>query len=278
MLLNLPKKILFSWKVGVLFGLKLGITNLGLKMIEIGPHLLLQSTDIMWTILFAYLMIGERLSFVEGIACFGTSIGSILIAFRANERFNNLPGVLVNLTSPILLGLVVIELKRSSKLALEQSSRVFKMTILEFTAFKLFFSSLSVVPFLLLLEFASIRSNNLTWSGEPLLNIEFLETKQSLLLFCVGGGIITLFFQLNFTWLVTLTSAVTVGITTGAKILPQFIGSLVFTQTLDLNPFHLIGSLCIFLSSCLWLNVKYSKDKKNLEYIPISEEESEMLN
>ena len=81
--------------VGVLFGLKYGFTNWGLQMVPVstlpwaksldrlGMHLLLQSTDIIWTILLAEYANGEDLGLVEILAAVLSGTGSFVIGLHA---------------------------------------------------------------------------------------------------------------------------------------------------------------------------------------------------
>lgn len=107
-----------TFLIGCLFGLKFGVTNLGLKLIPVAPHLLLQSTDIMWTIVFAHLLNREQLDRYEFLCCVGTAAGSVLIAIRTHETIPALYPIAVNLLSPVILGLCVSELRRSARVLL----------------------------------------------------------------------------------------------------------------------------------------------------------------
>lgn len=87
--------------VGVLFGLKYGFTNWGLQMVPVstlagtesplgrlGMHLLLQSTDIIWTILLAEYANGEELGLVEVLAAVLSGTGSFVIGLYAVDTLD----------------------------------------------------------------------------------------------------------------------------------------------------------------------------------------------
>lgn len=163
---------------------------------------------------------------------------------------------MINFLSPLFLGLVVIELKRSSIQVLERKHPEVNIGIFQFTALKLFFSTLAVLPFIFFLEVVPFSAGK-NWIGELPLTMSYCLENLVFLVAVSAGGIITMFFQLNFTFLTMLASAMTIGITTGAKIIPQWLGSIVIYQAYDRDKKHIFGALLILLSSLLWLKVKY---------------------
>ena len=146
------------------------MTNLGLKLIPVAPHLLLQSTDIMWTILFAHLLNREQLDRYELLCCIGTAGGSVLIAIRTHETIPALFPIVVNLASPLVLGLCVSELRRATRVLLIENSafdgKVPFMDAFELTAFKLWFSSMCVLPFAIFFEARGIMETKVRPDGE----------------------------------------------------------------------------------------------------------------
>eukprot|EP00934_Nitzschia_sp_Nitz4_P008024 Nitzschia sp. Nitz4//scaffold217_size45653//35596//37428//NITZ4_007228-RA/size45653-augustus-gene-0.10-mRNA-1//-1//CDS//3329542249//8014//frame0 len=134
-------KLQWTVPIGFLFGLKYGVTNLGLAMLPAPTHLLLQSTDLIWTCAAAWFIKDERLSPI-GYACMvacvvGSAITSLsavksspsdgdhsggsggssrLLATRdLPSGINPVWAIAVNLLSPILLGLCIAALRVSCK-------------------------------------------------------------------------------------------------------------------------------------------------------------------
>merc|ERR1719247_425869 len=62
---NFAWKLRFTGPVGFLFGIKYGITNWGLQLVPIGVHVLLQSTDLIWTCIFAWFINREERPLTE---------------------------------------------------------------------------------------------------------------------------------------------------------------------------------------------------------------------
>mmetsp|Transcript_25449 Transcript_25449/g.55072 ORF Transcript_25449/g.55072 Transcript_25449/m.55072 type:complete len:263 (-) Transcript_25449:41-829(-) len=118
-------KVKFTLPIGVLFGLKYGVTNWGLHLLPLAPHLLLQATDLMWTVLFAHLFTRELLSRQEFLTCVGSTAGTILIAWRTHQTLpDSFYSILVNLTSPVLLGLCITFLRKAAHSLLVKENRV----------------------------------------------------------------------------------------------------------------------------------------------------------
>ena len=92
------------------------------------------------------------------------------MAIRAHEQFSDLFGLVVNLLSPILLGLVVSEMKKSATVLLlrQPNERVSSfprkfyflsllfqlahMDAVDFTMVKLVFASIALIPFVYIFE------------------------------------------------------------------------------------------------------------------------------
>lgn len=148
-------KITWTAPIGVLFGLKYGVTNLGLALLPAPTHLLLQSTDLIWTCIAAWFIKDERLSLV-GYACIaGCVVGSTITSYSAVLHYGeeNNGGafdgaswyaILVNLSSPVLLGLCITTLRVACKRLLPPNNPHLggtSMNSFELTCWKLWMSS-----------------------------------------------------------------------------------------------------------------------------------------
>jgi hypothetical protein len=58
--------------------------------------------------------------------------------------------------------------------------------------------------------------------------------------------------QVNITWLTHLTSAVSVGLVGGVKIVPQWAAALLFEHHLDASPANLTGAMLIMVSGAIF--------------------------
>lgn len=70
---------------------------------------------------------------------------------------------------------------------------------------------------------------------------------------------------MNVTWLAKLTSAISVGIVGGVKIIPQWITALLITGHIDRSWYHLVGALLLLVSSICWTKLKYGSIEHNVE-------------
>jgi hypothetical protein len=61
-----------------------------------------------------------------------------------------------------------------------------------------------------------------------------------------------LIFQVNITHLAKLTSAVTLGVVGGAKIVPMWLATVVLGGTLDASRLNLAGAALVLLGSAVW--------------------------
>lgn len=67
------------------------------------------------------------------------------------------------------------------------------------------------------------------------------------------------------TWLAKLTSAISVGIVGGVKIVPQWLTALAISGKVDKNVYHLVGAALLILSSIFWTRLKYGNIEANVE-------------
>jgi drug/metabolite transporter (DMT)-like permease len=75
-------KLYWCAPLGVLFGLKYGVTNWGLDLVAAPTHLLLQATDLVWTVTSAWIINRERLSCVEAASLVACIAGSLVLSWH----------------------------------------------------------------------------------------------------------------------------------------------------------------------------------------------------
>ena len=100
---HLLYKLSWCFPIGVLFGLKYGVTNWGLDLLPAPTHLLLQSTDLVWTVLTAWLINQERIRPLESLCLVGCILGSFVLGWshvlsmeheqEENEHHSSSPSV-----------------------------------------------------------------------------------------------------------------------------------------------------------------------------------------
>mmetsp|Transcript_32131 Transcript_32131/g.81519 ORF Transcript_32131/g.81519 Transcript_32131/m.81519 type:complete len:444 (+) Transcript_32131:128-1459(+) len=234
--------------VGLLFGLKYGITNWGLQLVPVGMHLLLQSSDLMWTVLTARLLNRETAGVLEYVSAVLSSVGSIMIAMYAVDTLSApFVPLLVNLLTPLVLALCISFLRLGTQELLRCDNRLQgTMTSTEFTALKLLLSAAVALVLAMLLEGRSSLLQDGSWWEA--LGEEPTESVAAILF----GGVFVLIFQVNLTWLAGLTSALTVGIIGGLKVVPQWFLNAAFHLKVNLTPLNLLGAGFILAASVLY--------------------------
>mmetsp|Transcript_45267 Transcript_45267/g.105645 ORF Transcript_45267/g.105645 Transcript_45267/m.105645 type:complete len:404 (+) Transcript_45267:36-1247(+) len=241
--------------VGVLFGLKYGVTNWGLQLVPVGIHLLLQSTDVIWTILLAEFANHEDLGLLEVVAAVLSAGGSALIGLHAADTLQApLVPLLVNILPPFLLALCVSTLRMGAKELFRPDNRLGgTVTPTEFTSIKLILSSLTALVLSILHEGPA--------PGRPSWWEALAEEPPAGVVLMLLGGVFVLIFQVNLTWLVGLTSVATVGIIGGVKVVPQWILNALFQFKVDLNPLNLGGAALVILATSLYAYANYRAAK-----------------
>ena len=222
---HLPWKLRTVLPVGALFGLKYAVTNQGLMMVSTPVHLLLQSTDLVWTMLWAYLINGECIDYVGLTSLLGCVSGSVMLSMQVVSNDREVPkryrdvtvlAIMINLLSPILLGLCIATLRSACVELRWKTNRVGgRVSSVEITALKLLVSS----PVALVLA--------TFFEGDWLQAFRDLSVPTRLGV--IGSSLPILAYQVNCTYLTAITSAVSVGLVGQLKIIPQWIAAVLFS-------------------------------------------------
>lgn len=257
-------KLKAVFPIGFLFGLKYGVTNLGLHLVPAPIHLLLQSTDLIWTIIGAWWINGESVSKVGLLCVSGCIAGSIVLSIQVDETVKApMLAIAVNLLSPVLLGLCIATLRSACVELMRKDNRVQgSVSSVELTALKLIISS--SVAIILACVFDNQKEglhHHVTWWAK------FGSLSTSTKLGVLGGSLPILAFQVNCTFLTGLTSAVSVGLVGQLKIIPQWIMALLFAPNVNfhLEPWNIAGALLSIMSAGAFaINnwMEYSRNKR----------------
>ena len=296
----------FWWKVqwcvpiGALFGLKYSCTNLGLQLVSASTHVLLQATDLVWTVVGAYLITKERSTCTEVLCLVFCILGSILLSYQIliddkNNNSNNgnntndatgmmmmggssgagsggssgtaIFAIVINLTSPILLGLCLSTLRLACKELMGNTQNRVRGTVssIELTCIKLMISSsvafvlaclhdgpaatttVPVVPFINTTHYNEFTTRiginddddndttNINHNKNTRWYAAFLELSGQTQLGVIGGAVLILIFQVNCTYLTYLTSTIAVGLVGQVKIIPQYIVATIFNHLYNMH-------------------------------------------
>ncbi|KAG7350862.1 hypothetical protein IV203_010222 [Nitzschia inconspicua] len=241
-------KLRWCFPIGTLFGLKYAVTNLGLHLVPAPTHLLLQSTDLVWTVLSAWWINGESVALVEMICLSGCVGGSVVLGWQLNSESTMtapLYAIAVNLISPILLGLCLATLRLACTELMRPDNRVGgTVSSVELTSVKLMVSSVVGLIMACLMEGGDETKQ--PWWGA------FIDLTKSTQWGVMGGALLISVFQVNCTFLTFLTSAVALGLVGQVKIVPQWLLAFISSSRSSNFQFHamnLVGAALIMGSA-----------------------------
>lgn len=250
-------KVKWCFPIGALFGMKYGITNLGLHLVPAPTHLLLQSTDLVWTVLGAYYINAEVVSVVELFCLAGCIVGSIILGWSIENSSLSAPffAILINLSSPILLGLCLATLRLACTELMRPNNRVGgTVSSVELTSIKLILSS-SVALILACIMEGGDETKASWW-------VAFKELQMTTRMGVIGGAVLIAVFQVNCTFLTFLSSTVSVGLVGQVKIIPQWIVATITasrTTGFEIHRVNVLGAFCIMASAAAFAFYNYTK-------------------
>jgi len=264
-------KVKWCFPIGALFGLKYGITNLGLHLVPAPTHLLLQSTDLVWTVLGAYMINAEVVSTIELFCLAGCIAGSIILGWSIQNSSLSAPffAIMINLTSPILLGLCLATLRLACTELMRPDNRVGgTVSSVELTSIKLVLSSTVAFSLACIMEGGDEEKDS-WW-------VAFFELAKSTQLGVIGGAVLIAVFQVNCTFLTYLSSTVAVGLVGQVKIIPQWIlATITATQRtgFEVHKINIVGAVCIMVSAAFYAIHNYTKSPLQQEGLRQNDEE-----
>lgn len=252
---HLGYKLYHVAPVGLLFGLKYGLTNWGLQLMPTGTHLLLQSTDLVWTVLAARVWNKEKLGVVEHVAAGLAVAGSLLIGLHAGQVLSApLVPLLVNCLTPLVLALCIATLRSGAQELFHPGNRLQgSVSPAEFTCLKLLLSSSVALLLSTLMENGVVFLSRWQEVHREAWWDAVRHEEAASFFFMLLGGVWVLIFQVNITWLSGLTSAVSVGIVGGVKVVPQWLLNAAFLGSrVDMSLPNMAGTFLVLSASCLY--------------------------
>lgn len=263
--------------VGIAFGVKLGLTNVGLDLVSVDYHVLFAATALLWVAVIGFAVLNERPTIHVCVIIVFMTLGQLLLSLQfKKEKQSTILGLVINLMTPALQGVCVVLMRYSALLLFPEwmtkhqssssrnnSLRVSNLscimldyhqdfyfhldTLIAYTTVKLLFSFLASLPMVILVE-GGIFSDNSIWNA-------FTESNFGMLfgdLFI--GALITFFLQASLVLLSMLSIAMTMGILSVFKIIPQLAAGIWFSyKTFDSSAMHIAGIVLIVSSSVAYM-------------------------
>jgi len=257
---------IFFWKnlqilpVSITFAAVMALTNVSISITNINLHILLRTTDIIWVVVFAFIIQKERPTILTAIACISLFFGIVLISPITDDNWylkNAWVQLVFNLLSALSSGLMMVLLRRACVIL---RFKIPTMTVAEITLIKMFQTFIFLLPFPFIFEpkaFNAIIDSTLT--------IKLL----------VGAGVlITMGFQTTVVGLSAYSLATTVGIIANFKIIPQIIFGFLWevsfceedkteSHKFDFSLFHSLGLGIVVLATLFYSYLRWRAHKKN---------------
>merc|ERR1711904_387949 len=292
-----------TWLLGIAFGTKLGLTNYGLDLVSVDYHVLFAATALGWVAVIGWLLLKERPSLLVWLLVVMMSCGQLLLSwqFESEKQFTVL-GLAVNLITPALQGICVVLMRYSSLLLFPEwmtknksragglglnprrpqseqdeeakannSFRILNLscimkefnqgfafnvdTLVAYTTVKLLFSFLTALPMALIMD--GFLAEVPFWEAIAKSNFEAIGSQLLL------GAVVTFFLQASLVLLSMLSLALTLGVLSVVKVLPQLIcGILLSSKTFEATAMHIVGIALILGSSLGYIIAKIKHSGK----------------
>jgi UAA transporter family len=238
-------KLWFLLPVAATFAAVMALTNVGLFQIQVDLHLLLRSSEIIWVVAFAWLVIGERPSWKEMLCAAVMIGGTVMLSIDwsdddSNDLTLNPWPLIINLGSTVVGGLMLVLLRRAC-VNLSQIDPT--ITIIEITAIKMIFATLFVLPFSIALE----------PKGWAAFSMVFDDT----MILVLGGVVLTMVYQTVVVALTTFTLATTVGILAQAKVVPQVLLAILLFGGFVPTALKIAGLVLVSVASIFYGVLRY---------------------
>ena len=214
--------------VGLLFGVKGGLSNWGLALADVPTHSLLMATDLVWACLFARII---------NVGGFLVALGAVAPSQGEVPRMSSF-GLLINLLGPAVSGLIISTIRRAAqRVCLDEDSPVrSSISSLEMAALKMTVAVCLALPLALVLEDAELGA------GIP------PRLACSLLL----AGALVSALHVSVFLMAKLTSALSVGVAGQVKVVPMWLFAIALGGEFRHSALSMSGAALCLLSSAAW--------------------------
>jgi len=231
----------------------MALTNVGLFLIkDVNVHVLLRASEIIWVVLFAFLIQKEQPNVLTLLCCLllilGTAFVSLDFSSSMVYQTATIVAIIINLLSSVASGIMLVLLRRACLILRKKDPTT---SILEITLLKIAMATIMLAPATLALEINA-------WSA-------LLQAEIHIQLLVGAGVFITMAYQSIVVGLTAFSLATTVGIIAQSKIIPQIILSIVWLRKFIPTPLHVVGTLMLVIGSCAYGVLRWFAHKKELE-------------
>ena len=264
-------------------------------LVSVDYHVLFEATALAWVALLGYCLLNEKPSAFICLVIVTMATGQVLLSLQfTSEKQASLAGLVANLVSPTLQGICVVLTRYSALLLFPQwmtrhstsspggagrssrgnSFRILNLsnlmtdyvqdfhfhldTMIAFLCVKLFFSFLASMPAAIIKE--GIYSDLPFWKAITKSNADLVASELAI------GSVITFLLQGSLVFLAMFSVALTLGILSVVKIVPQLAAGIWFShREFQATLLHILGISLILFSSLAYMGAKISGRKKETD-------------
>ena len=264
-------------------------------LVSVDYHVLFEATALAWVALLGYCLLNEKPSAFICLVIVTMATGQVLLSLQfTSEKQASLAGLVANLVSPTLQGICVVLTRYSALLLFPQwmtrhstsspggagrssrgnSFRILNLsnlmtdyvqdfhfhldTMIAFLCVKLFFSFLASMPAAIIKE--GIYSDLPFWKAITKSNADLVASELAI------GSVVTFLLQGSLVFLAMFSVALTLGILSVVKIVPQLAAGIWFShREFQATLLHILGISLILFSSLAYMGAKISARKKETD-------------
>ena len=264
-------------------------------LVSVDYHVLFEATALAWVALLGYILLNEKPSAFICLVIVTMATGQVLLSLQfTSEKQASLAGLVANLVSPTLQGICVVLTRYSALLLFPQwmtrhstsspggagrssrgnSFRILNLsnlmtdyvqdfhfhldTMIAFLCVKLFFSFLASMPAAIIKE--GIYSDLPFWKAITKSNADLVASELAI------GSVVTFLLQGSLVFLAMFSVALTLGILSVVKIVPQLAAGIWFShREFQATLLHILGISLILFSSLAYMGAKISGRKKETD-------------
>ena len=264
-------------------------------LVSVDYHVLFEATALAWVALLGYCLLNEKPSAFICLVIVTMATGQVLLSLQfTSEKQASLAGLVANLVSPTLQGICVVLTRYSALLLFPQwmtrhstsspggagrssrgnSFRILNLsnlmtdyvqdfhfhldTMIAFLCVKLFFSFLASMPAAIIKE--GIYSDLPFWKAITKSNADLVASELAI------GSVVTFLLQGSLVFLAMFSVALTLGILSVVKIVPQLAAGIWFShREFQATLLHILGISLILFSSLAYMGAKISGRKKETD-------------
>ncbi|GAM26488.1 hypothetical protein SAMD00019534_096630, partial [Acytostelium subglobosum LB1] len=247
---NFLMKSLVMIPVSVCFAIVISLTNIGLSMIPVNYHVVFKSTNIVWIVLFSFIVHKERPSPIILVSIVLLMAGTILtsLEFSKKNQSTSFWPIFINILAIFFESVTLVVLKWTCKYLHRKDSTI---SALEITFYKV--AEGTIVILIPLFAIEGVR-------GFGALN----NLPASSILMLLAGVVVTMVYQGSTVGMIKTLYVTTVGVINQVIIIPQLFLSMAIYHSFSYDALHIVGVVLSVLGCVVFAGYQfYAANNKN---------------